>query len=226
MDKFRQPDEAFLRQMIDSLPSAVLVVDDDVTVEFANRTAVDMMRLSKGQDIKRRGGEVMGCLHADESALGCGHAEACRDCMVRNSVYKSYHSQQVVRQKVRLELRREGRIVPFPVLVSASPLDFQDKLYCLLVIEDISELLSLQRLLPICSSCKKIRDDENYWHQVEEYVADHLADIEFTHSMCPDCLAKNFPNYVRKRADMMPISSDDPKNTDTSIRSRLEKPVE
>ena len=44
----------------------------------------------------------------------------------------------------------------------------------------------LQGLLPICSYCKKIRDDGNYWQQVERYIEDH-ADVAFSHGICPDC---------------------------------------
>ncbi|MBL0062628.1 MAG: response regulator transcription factor [bacterium] len=45
----------------------------------------------------------------------------------------------------------------------------------------------LQGFLPICSYCKKIRDDENLWSQIEEYISDHQANIQFSHSICPDC---------------------------------------
>ena len=44
----------------------------------------------------------------------------------------------------------------------------------------------LQGLLPICSYCKKIRDDKNYWHQVERYIEDH-ENVSFSHGICPDC---------------------------------------
>ena len=44
----------------------------------------------------------------------------------------------------------------------------------------------LQGLLPICCYCKKIRDDGNYWHQVENYIVNH-ADVRFSHSVCPEC---------------------------------------
>jgi phosphoserine phosphatase RsbU/P len=44
----------------------------------------------------------------------------------------------------------------------------------------------LQGLLPICAYCKKIRDDQNYWHQVEVYVSRH-SNAQFSHGMCPDC---------------------------------------
>ena len=45
---------------------------------------------------------------------------------------------------------------------------------------------TLSGLLPICASCKKIRDDAGYWHQVEVYIRDH-AEVDFSHGFCPDC---------------------------------------
>lgn len=50
----------------------------------------------------------------------------------------------------------------------------------------------LKGFIPICASCKKIRDDAGFWHQVEEYLKSR-SEIEFTHSICPDCLKKLYP---------------------------------
>jgi hypothetical protein len=47
----------------------------------------------------------------------------------------------------------------------------------------------LAGLLPICACCKKVRDDQNYWHQVESFLTVH-TDAKFSHSYCPDCAAK------------------------------------
>ncbi|MBN1619552.1 PAS domain S-box protein [candidate division WOR-3 bacterium] len=52
---------------------------------------------------------------------------------------------------------------------------------------------TLKGLLPICAQCKKIRDDEGYWHQVEDFLEKH-SDIEFSHSLCPDCIKKLYPD--------------------------------
>ena len=52
----------------------------------------------------------------------------------------------------------------------------------------IREVRTLQQILPICSYCRKIRDDENYWHTVETYVSKH-TDSRFSHSVCPHCMA-------------------------------------
>lgn len=54
------------------------------------------------------------------------------------------------------------------------------------LIKATSEIKELQGILPICSSCKKIRDDEGYWHQVENYISQH-SHAQFSHGVCPDC---------------------------------------
>lgn len=58
--------------------------------------------------------------------------------------------------------------------------------------EALAELETLSGLIPICASCKKIRDDEGYWEQLEFYLSTH-ADIRFSHGICPDCAKKLYP---------------------------------
>jgi len=53
----------------------------------------------------------------------------------------------------------------------------------------LSQVQQLQGLFPICSYCKKIRDDQNYWEQIDHYIARHSA-AQFSHGVCPDCYEK------------------------------------
>ena len=57
----------------------------------------------------------------------------------------------------------------------------------------LANVKTLSGMLPICASCKKIRDDSGYWDQIENYIRDHSA-AEFSHSLCPDCAARLYPN--------------------------------
>lgn len=50
----------------------------------------------------------------------------------------------------------------------------------------LAEVKALRGLLPICSYCKKVRNDENYWEQIESYICQH-SDAQFSHSICPEC---------------------------------------
>lgn len=62
----------------------------------------------------------------------------------------------------------------------------------------LSRVKQLQGLLPICCYCKKIRDDQNYWHQVESYVGSH-TDVRFSHGICPDCSDKLKEDFNSER---------------------------
>jgi len=60
----------------------------------------------------------------------------------------------------------------------------------------LAKVKKLSGLLPICASCKRIRDDNGYWQQVESYMKDH-AEVEFSHGMCPECAAKMYDELNR-----------------------------
>jgi hypothetical protein len=57
----------------------------------------------------------------------------------------------------------------------------------------LGEVKTLQGLLPICAACKKIRDDQGYWSQIEGYLMKH-SEVRFSHGICPDCLRKLYPD--------------------------------
>lgn len=64
-------------------------------------------------------------------------------------------------------------------------------------LEDALEKVKLlSGLLPICAECKNIRDDKGYWNQIESYIRDH-SEAEFSHSICPSCFKKLYPEYYK-----------------------------
>ena len=60
--------------------------------------------------------------------------------------------------------------------------------------EALASIKTLSGLLPICYSCKQIRDDKGYWNQIDTYIRDH-TEAEFTHGICPACVTKLYPDY-------------------------------
>jgi hypothetical protein len=62
------------------------------------------------------------------------------------------------------------------------------------------EVKTLRGLLPICSYCKKIRDDQGYWKSLEVYIAAH-SQADFTHGLCPECGIKHYPDVFAKAAE-------------------------
>jgi transcriptional regulator with GAF, ATPase, and Fis domain len=60
--------------------------------------------------------------------------------------------------------------------------------------EALAKVKKLSGLLPICSHCKKIRDDKGYWNQIENYIHEH-SEAEFSHSICRECAKKHYPDF-------------------------------
>jgi CheY-like chemotaxis protein len=60
----------------------------------------------------------------------------------------------------------------------------------------LDRVRQLQGMLPICANCKKIRDDDGYWHQIESYIRAH-SNVDFSHGLCPDCARELYPGFVK-----------------------------
>jgi len=74
--------------------------------------------------------------------------------------------------------------------------------------QKLKEVNELRGLLPICSFCKKIRDDKEYWNQVERYIA-KKTDALFSHSICPECMKEHY-SFVKDedlKYDLCPLCS-------------------
>ena len=68
--------------------------------------------------------------------------------------------------------------------------------------EALQNVKTLSGFLPICANCKKIRDDEGYWQQIEEYIMDH-SEADFTHGICNECVEKLYPEHYPKFKEKM-----------------------
>jgi tetratricopeptide (TPR) repeat protein len=63
--------------------------------------------------------------------------------------------------------------------------------------EALEQIRTLSGMLPICSHCKKIRNDSGYWEQLEKYISAHSA-AEFSHSLCPACAREFYPEFIER----------------------------
>jgi PAS domain-containing protein len=181
------------RSVFDAIPSFAFVVDDDVRIQDYNAAAGELLSVQRSVIIKRRGGEVLHCIHATDVLEGCGHGPFCKDCVIRNAVAEALQGKRVVRRRTRLEIIRDGDKIVIYALITASSFRYKEKRLALLVIEDISEIAELYRMIPICSVCKKVQDEKKSWSRVEAYFKEHW-DLDFSHGLCPEC----FKNEMAK----------------------------
>ncbi|MHB8068179.1 MAG: response regulator [Desulfobaccales bacterium] len=86
--------------------------------------------------------------------------------------------------------------------------------------EALAQIKTLKGFLPICAYCKKIRDDEGYWQQIEEYIREH-SDAEFSHGICPDCLEEHHPSLAQVVSGPRKILVVDDEDSIRDVLSRL-----
>lgn len=187
-------DQFYYRSILDAIPLAVMVVDDDVAIVDLNRSAEQFLSKTKEKVLRKRGGEALNCIHSTDVPEGCGHGPHCHSCVIRNSVQKASHGDAVQRQPTNAEFVSGDSVKNTSLLISTSPIRLYGKALVLLVIEDVTELARLRSLVPMCSHCKRIRVDADYWQHLEVYFRDSLG-LDITHSLCVDCLHELYPEH-------------------------------
>ncbi len=205
MGDSEQPD--MFRTVLDAIPSLIFVVDDDVRIHEYNAAAAEFLSGTRETILKRRGGEVFKCLHSKDVPEGCGFGKICKECAIRNSVAEALQGNHVVRRRARIEIVRDGNTLEIYALITASPFCFNDMPLVLLVIEDISEIAELQRMIPICSICKEIRDEKEAWIRLDIYFKENW-DVDFSHSLCPKCYKAEIDKLDRDKEAESGASSD------------------
>jgi PAS domain S-box-containing protein len=201
-DEVLKIQKAYFEQLFENSPEAIVVIDENDKVTRANSEFTRMFGYSK------------------EEALG----ESLHDLIVPDELIDEARmlSRTVTSGSVSRETRRQckdGTLLDVSIL--ATPIRVEDDQAAFYVIyrditeakaaeeeriklihelqEALANIKTLSGLLPICSSCKNIRDDKGYWHQVEAYVQNY-TEANFTHGICPDCAKKLYPEFFEKIA--------------------------
>lgn len=190
--------EQLARALFEVFPLPVFVVNADLEVVTFNPSAARMVGPEKELVIRRLGGDALHCVHSYEVGGDCAQSEQCRDCIIRQSVSSAERGQRVVRKTARMEALTDMGARELELLVTAAPFRHQGRRLVLLILEDVSELMALRRLVPMCARCKKVRDDRAAWLHVEEFLTTRM-NVDLTHSYCPDCA-----DDIRERYDLRP----------------------
>jgi PAS domain-containing protein len=175
-----------LRSVFDAMPSLIFVVDEDVKIQEYNAAAAEFLSGTRTAILKHRGGEVLHCLHSTEATQGCGRAPFCKGCVIRSSVAEAFKGDRILRRRTKLDIIRDGRKTELYALITCSPFRYRDRPHVLLVIEDISMIAELKRMIPICSICRQVQDEKESWSRIEDYFKKQW-DVDFSHGLCPKC---------------------------------------
>jgi PAS domain-containing protein len=189
-------DAATLGAILDAYPAPSLVVDGDVRPLLVNRAARGALGIEAQGTTEETpldaAGKLLHCVNAVETPGGCGRSPGCKACVIRNAVGRALADDVTRRARTFLRVQRPAGIAEAHFLVSAAPVRQGDQVAVILTLEDLSEVVKLTSLLPICFHCRKVRNEESYWTTVEEYFR-QTAEVEFSHALCPECLEKHYP---------------------------------
>jgi hypothetical protein len=204
LQRTRAKAEALLAQytdLYDFAPTGYFNLAADGTILAVNLTGARLLGIERAQLLNRRFGVLVS--EADRPVFNAFLAktfagkdrEFCEVALLKAETSPLFvHVEAVVSED-----RRECRAAMLDITDRHQTEAKRDQL-----IQELQQALasvrSLSGLLPICASCKKIRDDQGYWEQVEAYISGH-SDTTFTHGICPECLHKLYPEQEQRVLD-------------------------
>lgn len=168
----------YVDNILKSMLNSLIVTDCDTVIQTVNPETLHLLGYTREELI----GKSMHMIFSEHTAAKEMETENKADGKIIKAFETSY-------------TRKDGTEVP--VLFSRSAMRDRngDLAGFICLAQDIQEIRTLRGLLPICSSCKKIRDDAGYWSQIENYISHHTK-AEFSHGICPECAKKLYPDYV------------------------------
>lgn len=191
----KQADELLmLRKAVDASGEVIFMTDRDGMITFVNAEFTRVYGYSTAEVVGKSTPRILksGIMKPEEY----------------ETFWKTLLSNRVVRGEL-INKTKDGRLLI--VEGSANPIldDHQEIIGFLAIQRDITarkqmedelrkavaQVKTLQEFLPICSSCKKIRDEQGSWSQVESYISKH-SNTRFSHDICPECAKKLYPDYV------------------------------
>lgn len=187
--------ESFLRSIFDAFPCPVFILDNNLAVHDANLASKRMFGDQISKKIKRLCGDYLRCVHAIESSDGCGTTIFCPECVIRQVMESVLKGEVPFRLVSDMTLKLKSGITDLSFLVSGSPMRNSGKDYVVLILEDITELSELRKIVSICSFCNKLKDNDGKWHRIEPYMGKYF-NISFSHGVCPDCGKEHYPDEL------------------------------
>ena len=176
-----------LRHLLEAFPALSLVVEQDVSVIAFNTAASRELDLDESA-LRKLTGDVLGCSNAWHGS-GCGRTRKCKNCEVRLAIGAASGGETVQRRKTEMQLRLQGVEREVHLLVTATPVGPAGTGRVLLIIENVTELYTLRRLLGVCAHCGRSRDDVAYRQAVEDYIQQHPSP-QFPYGVCYVCALK------------------------------------
>ena len=205
----RQAEEALKRSeaqkkaILDASIDRISLVDKDLRIIWANKTTTRELNMAPENLVGHTCYKVL--LGRDTPCVGCPAVKALKSGQTEHVVMHQAKSKttkgEAYWDDYAVPIKNESgdivniieitRNITERVQAEEALRRERDKLQGAL-----DKVKTLSGMLPICSNCKKIRDDKGYWNQIESYIANH-SEVDFSHSICPECAKKLYPEFYK-----------------------------
>lgn len=181
--------------LVESIPDGILVLDEKSRIADINPAALRIFGIHGGSPVGRDVRSVLSS-HSDIAVILCRADESHTEAKIAMPDTRYFEISVLPLRDQRDVVH--GRLVIMRDITARTIATLEQKHTIAELRKALAEIKTLSGLLPICSSCKKIRSDEGYWTQIEAYIKEH-SDADFTHGICPDCAKKLYPDYYDRK---------------------------
>jgi PAS domain S-box-containing protein len=164
----------FMDTIIENMLNSLIIVDEEFRLRAVNQETLNLLDYTEDELV----GASMGKVLTKPTQAVTSDSDDCPLVEPMKAVEMVY-------------LSKAGREIPVLFSSSIMKTTGPEAQGYICVAQDITEIKTLRGFLPICSVCKKIRDDTGYWDQLESYIKRHSS-AQFSHSMCPDCVEEMY----------------------------------
>ena len=181
--------EQRLKLLLDTLPSGVIIVDPDThTITDVNAAAVRMIGTAREEIVGKRCHRFV--CPAEEGKCPITDLGFVVENSDRQLLNAQGNSIEIVKTVVPFKFDGHNYLVEnFIDITERKRLEEEREVLINALQEALENVKKLSGMLPICASCKKIRDDKGYWNQLESYISQH-SEVLFSHGLCPECMEK------------------------------------
>jgi PAS domain S-box-containing protein len=201
-EKLRQSEENF-RVIFENNSSAIAIIEQDTTIIMVNDAFCQMIGFAKEEVVGMSWTQLVP--PEDRDRLKDLNNRLLSNPLDAPDKYEIsyYRKNRELRQAwMSVALVQSGQkiISSFIDITQRKHAEAEREKLILELQQALAEVKTLSGLLPICASCKKIRDDKGYWNSLEAYLTKHST-AQFTHGICPECMAKLYPHFINTKPD-------------------------
>jgi PAS domain S-box-containing protein len=185
---------------INSTVSGLIITDLNGTILFANPSFCKMFDYSHDDIIDRNAADLFSTKEvrtfSDVVAIVDISKDDSQEFVVESKEGNSFVVEVSASNVTSNSGELVGRMASFIDITKRKEIEADREKLISKLRDALNKIKTLSGIIPICASCKKIRDDKGYWNQLENYINEH-SEAHFSHGICPECAEKLYPNLHR-----------------------------